>query len=248
LVITNPPYLAKNSAARNCLGSYDYFKGDNERYEDLYQIAIEKVLDSYQKAVFIIPETYFQTEFFKQHLEIYTVIEENPFHDTDCPVCVAAFFRSDDFFRIAGNNYRIYKNDSFLFNKFTLEDTLWEFNCNRYGSLSFNEPYGNLGLRAIDGTHPDNRIRFCKVEDLGANIYDISDTSRSITIIDVKGVDISDEFIEKANGLLEDLRNQTHDVVLSPFKNNNKAGQRRRRLDFKWARKIIEKTIWALDK
>ena len=79
LVITNPPYLAKNSAARNCLGSYDYFKGDNERYEDLYQIAIEKVLDSYQKAVFIIPETYFQTEFFKQHLEIYTVIEENPF-------------------------------------------------------------------------------------------------------------------------------------------------------------------------
>ena len=75
----------------------------------------------------------------------------------------------------------------------------------------------------------------------------MGETSRAITVLEVD-CEITDEFISKANFLLDELRNETHDVVLSPFKNNNKLGQRRRRLDFKWARKIIEKTIEGLDK
>lgn len=255
IVITNPPYLAKNSAARNNLESYKYFK-DND-YEDLYQLAIHRVLARYKKAVFIIPETYYQNGIFTSYLQSHTIIEENPFTDTDCPVCVACFHTTNDFLAIAGNNYRVYKNDEFLFNKNTLDDILWDFDFHSRGvyawsippyDITFNDPYGNLGLRGVDGVGEDDRIRFCRPGELGYDLINIKESSRAITIINVEGLEITDIFIKKANYLLRALRHRTHDVVLSPFKNNNKLGQRRRRLDFKWARKIIEKTMEGLDK
>jgi len=255
IVVTNPPYLAKNSAKRNNFPAYKYFK-DND-YEDLYQLAIHRVLARYKDAVFIIPETYFQNGIFTSYLQSHTVIEENPFTDTDCPVCVACFHTTNDFMAIAGNNYDVYKNDEYLFNRKTLEDMLWDFNFNRHGycawsvppyNITFNDPYGNLGLRGVDGVDEYDRIRFCRPEDLGYDLNNIKVSSRAITLIDVEGLEITDVFIEKANVLLQTLRHRTHDVVLSPFKNNNRLGQRRRRLDFKWARKILEKTMEGLDK
>jgi len=246
MVVTNPPYLAKNTATRNKLSGYSYFK-DND-YEDLYQIAIHRVLARYNKAVFIIPETYFHNGIFTSYLHSHTIIEENPFEDTDCPVCVAAFHVTNDFMAIAGNNYRIYKNDNYLFNRFELEDILFDFNSCRCVDLTFNDVNGNLGLRGVDGVDPGDRIRFCRPGDLDYNLDNIKESSRAITIINVPGIEVCDKFIFRTNFLLGELRKRTHDVVLSPFKNNNKLGQRRRRLDFKWARKIIEKTVEALDK
>jgi hypothetical protein len=257
MVVTNPPYLAKNSAARNDLESYDYFKQPgNEEFEDLYQIALYKVLEKYEKAVFIIPETYFQAGLFKSFLHSYTVIEENPFTDTDCPVCIACFHKTNDFMSIAENNYDIYKDDDFLFNKNTLEDILWNFNFSSAGpyawsvphcDITFNEPNGNLGLRGVDGVLPYDRVHFCQPYDLHYD-KDIKESSRSITIIDVAGVEIDSNFLDVANRIQRKLRQDTHDVILSPFKGNNKLGVRRRRLDYKWARKIVEKTIETLDK
>jgi len=246
IVVTNPPYLAKNSAARNDLESYQYFK--NNDYEDLYQLAIHRVLARYSKAVFIIPETFYQNQLFTSYLHSYTIIEENPFEDTDCPVCVAAFHATNDFRAIAGNNYKIYKNDSYLFNRFELEDTLFKFNSGRHADITFNDPGGMLGLRAVDGVHINDRIRFAKPKALRYDLRKVSETSRSVTLIDVPGYKIDKRFIKIANLWVENLREDTKDVVLSPFKNNNKLGKRRRRLDYKWARKIIEKTMETLDK
>ena len=246
IVITNPPYLAKNSAKRNNFSGYEYFK-DND-YEDLYQIAIHRVLARYERAVFIIPETYFQSGIFTGYLHSHTVIEENPFTDTDCPVCVACFHTTNDFMAIAGNNYKIYKNDEYLFNRFELEDILWDFNSDVRADITFNDPSGNLGLRGVDGVGKYDRIRFCRPEELKYDVQKVKESSRSITIINVSGVEINDAFIARLNFKLRALRHLTYDVVLSPFKNNNKLGQRRRRLDFKWARKIIEKTMEGLDK
>jgi hypothetical protein len=250
IVITNPPYLAKNSAARNNLESYDYFKDpDNEKCEDLYQIAIRKVLEKYKKAVFIIPETYFQTELFKGYLHSYTVIEENPFTDTDCPVCVVCFNVHNDLLSIHYNNYKIYRNDSYLYDRFELTDILYQFNTGRSNTkITFNDPDGNLGLRAIDGISLEDRICFAKPEDLNYDLKNIKESSRSITLINIEGVDVNDNFIKRANYFLDMLRLLTNDIVLSPFKNNNKFGVRRRRLDYEWARKILEKTMEALDK
>ena len=43
------------------------------------------------------------------------------------------------------------------------------------------------------------------------------------------------------NKILNDIRNKSHDLILSPFKGNMKNGVRRRRLDFYTCRAIIEK-------
>jgi hypothetical protein len=247
IVITNPPYLAKNSANRNDFESYKYFE-DNV-YEDLYQIAIYRVLAKYEHAVFIIPETFFQCDFFHEFIDLYTVIEENPFTDTDCPVCVVCFHKdNNDFMRFSANNYRVYKNDDYVVDRYGLEDIVSEFSSPNHAHLVFNDPNGVLGLRGVDGVAPRDRIRFTWPEQLNYDPNNIKESSRAITIIDIDGVQITDGFIEQANYFLELLRHKTQDVVLSPFKNNNKLGQRRRRLDYYWARKIIEKTMEALDK
>lgn len=249
IVITNPPYLAKNSAARNCLDNYDYFSGDNDRFEDLYQIAVQRVLEKYKKAIFIIPETYFQTELFKGYLHSYTIIEANPFTDTDCPICVVCFEIKSDLLSIYYNNYKMYKNDDYLFDRFELTDILYNFNSTKLNTpMTFNDQGGMLGLRAVDGVGPSDRIRFAKPKHLGYDLRKVDESSRSITLIDVPGYKINKEFIHNLNFWLEKFRKDTEDVLLSPFKNNNKLGVRRRRLDYHWARKIIEKAIEALDK
>ena len=248
IVVTNPPYLAKNSANRNDFDGYKYFEDNN--YEDLYQIAIYRVLAKYNHAVFIIPETFFQSKFFDEYIDMYTVIEENPFTDTDCPVCVVCFHKDDDdFMKFSTNNFQIYKNDKYLFNKWTLDDTLGEeLNSSVYAHLDFNNPKGCLGLRGVDGVGPENRIKFAHPSQLDYDTNNIKESSRAITTIDIDGVEVDELFIQTANVFLHNLRAMSKDVVLSPFKNNNKLGRRRRRLDYYWARKIIEKTMEALDK
>ena len=42
---------------------------------------------------------------------------------------------------------------------------------------------------------------------------------------------------------LQRIRKKTKDLILSPFKGNNKSGNRRRRLDYKLARGIIEQSL-----
>jgi len=207
------------------------------------------VLAKYEYAIFIIPETFFQSKFFHEFIDLYTVIEENPFTDTDCPVCVACFHKDpNDFMRFSSNNYKIYKNDSFLFDRWELEDILSDFNSSGYAHLDFNNSQGSLGLRGVDGVDPLDRICFAAPNELNYNIDNIKESSRAITIIDVDGVEIDERFLRHANVFLNILRLRTRDIILSPFKNNNKLGQRRRRLDYYWARKIIEKTMEALDK
>ena len=241
IIITNPPYLGKSSAARMGMGTVKYFK-DND-YVDLYQLALEKVLDTYEHAVFIIPETYLLSKFFKKDLYNLTVIEESLFDDTDCPVCVCCFKRNDSFMSIEHNIYDIYKGDNYIFSSDTLEYVLDKFKSCITINIVFNDKQGNLGLRGIDGVKPNDRIRFCFPHELDYNLDKIKVSSRAITVINVKEVDITQEFIDEANEILEQFRRKTHDVLLAPFKNNNKLGKRRRRLDFYWARKILEKNL-----
>jgi hypothetical protein len=241
ILITNPPYLAKNSANRNEYESYKYFV-EHPEYDDLYQLALFRALAKYKYSVFIIPETYFLTEFFKDYLDNITILEENPFEDTDCPVCVACFNVSNGFDRLSGNTYKIYKNDEFLFTNQQLEEIVNEFSCSYDYDIKFNIPGGNLGLRAVDGIDPNDRIRFCRPEDLGYELEEIKESSRAITVLDVP-CKIDNSFLQVVNWYLETIRATTYDVIFAPFKNNNKVGERRRRLDYGWARKILNLTI-----
>lgn len=242
IIITNPPYLAKQSASRKGL-SLDYF--NNTGYDDLYLIAIEKVLEASDRSVLIVPESFINSNFKeKDRLVFITIIEKNPFLDTECPVCVLCFDeRKKDFSKIG-----IYKEDEYLLSLEELERL--RLIPDRSVKITFNDKAGWLALRAVDSTDPKNKISFSFREELR---YDFENklkvSSRHMTLIDIEIEENKRQaLIQKANEKLEILREKSGDVLLTPFKGNRKDGVRRRRLDFKTARAILEESYMEVVK
>ena len=238
IIITNPPYISNYSAARKGILSdlSKYFKTSN--YTDIYMIALDKMILAQKNIVAIIPETFINSNYAQKNLlESITILEENPFEDTETPVIVACFDGiAKDFSEI-----KVYKNKNFINSLGKIESLRLKPHFKSF--IAFNDPGGWLAVRCVDTTSPKNMIKF----DLKENIkYDwehrIKVSSRLLTLINV---DIPrDErllFIKKCNKILEDMRQETSDVILSPFKGNMKDGRRRRRLDFRTCRAIIER-------
>lgn len=238
IIITNPPYAYNSSIARKKLfgNLMKYFQ--NSEYNDVYLIALEKMLDAQDYVVAIIPETFINSNFKqKGRLNSITILEENPFTDTEVPVCVVCFDNVyKDFEEI-----KIYKNDNYI-------QTLSELESLRLVPdlsvrMTFNDPKGWLALRGVDSTNDQVKICF----DFKENIdYDwekgIKVSSRSLTLINIDvDKDNRQDFIDEANILLDSYRANSHDISMSPFKGNTKEGKRRRRLDYRTARAILER-------
>ena len=107
-VLTNPPYLAKNSAKRLGSTTVDYFQQEPTNLvdpsragvlDDLFKIAIERTIAHYDDSVWIVPESVIQDlnrlPHWRQRLHSVTILEENPFIDTEHPVCVLIFTTSN---------------------------------------------------------------------------------------------------------------------------------------------------------
>lgn len=245
IIITNPPYISSYSAARKGLvqGLAKYFATSS--YNDIYLIALDKMIEAQDNIVAIIPETFINSNYEKKNL-LYsiTILEENPFHDTENPVIVACF---DGKFKSL-SEIKVYKNRTFVNSLGNIEKL--RIKPTGVLNVAFNEPSGWLAVRCVDTTNPANMIKF----DFKENIkYDwanrIKVSSRLLTLIDV---DIKEKdrgvFIRKCNEVLSEIRKDTNDIILSPFKGNMKNGQRRRRLDFMTCRAIIEKVYGDLYK
>ncbi len=237
VIITNPPYLSNYSASRKKV--YDnvaaYFTAS--RYDDLYLIALDAMLKAQDFVVAIVPETFINSPFTaKNRLALITVLEDNPFEDTDTPVCVVCFDgREKAFSEIA-----VYKNATPIGDLATLEGM--RLKPSKDVAIRFNVLDTWLGLRAVDTTDPSNRIAFDFKDNFDYNWEKgIKISSRLLTTI---AIDVPEQkqqpFIDECNRLLTDLRRRSHDFVLSPFKGNMKNGVRRRRLDFMTARAIME--------
>lgn len=234
VIITNPPYLANYSAKRKKIFEQvsKYFV--STRYDDLYQLALEKCLDG-GMGVIIIPETFINSSFPKDRLNSITILEDNPFEDTENPVCVVCF----DGKRKPLGDIRVYKNDTLIGSLEYFESL--RLKPNNSIAFRFNDVNGPLALRAVDATNPEKPIAFMRKELLDYDLVGVKQSSRLITII---ATDFShhklDALIEHSNHLLADFRDRTKDVLLSPFKGNRKDGLRRRRLDYATARAILE--------
>ena len=235
IIITNPPYLTIYSASRKKIskGMEEYFKD----HTDLYQLAIDKMLEAQDYAVAIVPETYINSNYIEAHkerLNSITVLIENPFDDTENPVCVVCFDNNNEINRKTS----VYLEDKYI-------NTLEYLNSKRLEpknniQIDFNVPTGNLAIRAVDMQVENKKIEFMSVNKLEYDLNNIKNSSRLITVVDVKNkVDI-DTLADKCNKILYDFRENTNSIMLSPFKGNAKDGTRRRRLDYKTARAIIE--------
>ncbi len=238
IIITNPPYLSNYSASRKKIyGSVaKYF--DDSRYDDLYLIALTRMLEAQKYVVAIIPETFLNSSFVaKNKLASVTVLEENPFEDTDTPVCVACFDSEIKSFE----KIDVFKNDKFI-GKLSFFESL-RLRPKNDVTIRFNVLNGWLGLRAVDTTNPAKMIQFDFKENFD---YDwnkgIKVSSRLLSTIDIDvPMEKRQAFIDECNHILTDIRQQSADIVMSPFKGNMKNGVRRRRLDYMTARSIMEK-------
>lgn len=240
VIVTNPPYLAKYSAKRK--GVMDevekYFNSDRE---DLYQIALDKCLSSARYVVAIIPETFLNSSYDKKFLSVLCVLEDNPFEDTETPVCVACFDTNKN------QNSKLYINEKYcgeLNEIFSYREI-----AEKKQPIKFNVANGRIALKAVDGTADGDYIRFENASSFKYSRSNIKHSSRLLTYIEVNSLSDTeiDKFVSACNDNLRFIRDKTNDLILSPFKGNNKAGKRRRRLDYTLARVIMEKSLNLLN-
>ena len=241
IIITNPPYISNYSAARKKVDESlkKYF--ENSHYDDVYLIALDKMLEAQNYVVAIIPETFINSNYSQKNmLASITILEDNPFNDTDTPVLVACF----DGVKKDLHSINVYKNDKFINSLGNIEDM--RLIPNKNVDLTFNDKKGWLGVRCVDTTNPNDMLRF----DFKENIdYDwengIKVSSRLLTLISIDiPFDKRQVFIDECNLILNETREKTDDIIFSPFKGNMKNGRRRRRLDFLTCRAIIEKAYY----
>ena len=237
VIVTNPPYLANHSAKRKGVDRLvaKYFAGSTQK--NLYRIALENCLASADYVVAIIPETFLLSTFPKHRLELAVVIQDSLFGDTDAPALVACFGKEarDDAHIFTGNQ-SIGKLGEIL----VLRESKAPKN-----KIVFNDPNGRIGLRAVDGSDGKTPIAFVAAEDFEYPRDSVAVSSRLMTYLDLPTISESDlgAVINHANSVLLEIRLSSGDLVLAPFKGNDRNGKRRRRLDYGLARGILNQAI-----
>lgn len=243
LILTNPPYLATYSARRKrVLHRVARYFAASPQHDDLYRIALDRCRAAARHVVAIVPETFLHSGYDLSELALLVVLERHPFSATACPACVACF----DGVRKPPARVRLYKDE-------TPAGTLGALLRHQLlpdGSLPlrFNAPDGALALRAVDSTDPARPLAFLPAAELRYDRARIRHSSRLITRIDLPTVPAPavPALAARANALLARHRAVTHDLLLSPFKGNTKEGKRRRRLDYRTARALLERAALTL--
>ncbi len=256
LVMTNPPFIAKNSATRKDLDIMEYFSLGKENYDDLYEVCLEKILENTKYAAVILPETFLKTPYFKNRLHTFiSLAQKKIFDKTEHPACLALFQPEDN-----NGNYRLYHNEQYLGMYKELKEREHQFfefsdlyevtshNILKYDDkigfkLRLNCPHGQIGLIAIDATEAYKKIHFCAGDLIDS--ADVNQQSRLRTRFHIEKLDENFkeeeiiQIIRLLNQNLKTLRETTHDIFLTSFKGMNNSMMYRRRLDFVTAKKLI---------
>lgn len=228
VVVTNPPYLAKNSATRRDLDFPD------TPYDDIYKLALDVMLANVGYVAAIIPESFLTQGLFHQRLQAVVSLTCKMFEDTEVPVCLALFVPAAS--KPDSSDFTLYAENRYLG---TFQELRGHLECfvGEGLALRFNEPDGVIGLHAVDGqTGPT--IRFVLGRDIPSD--QVKPTGRSITRI-ACGLSMTQakRVVAAANELLESRRTKTKDAFMTAFKGLRKDGRYRRRLDFAQARELL---------
>jgi len=233
ICVTNPPYLANYSAKRKSMWEMvgEYFEQTGR--SDLYEIALDRCLESFDYIVAIIPETFLHSTYSKDRCAYISILENNPFEDTTFPVCVSCWVPE------AGQDPQIFLNEQEVMRY--SEMIRMKGDVSRSKRVIFNDPDGNVGLRAVDGTKAEDRICFVPATEFDYPRSSIKVSSRLMTYLNIPELSTDSDVVDFctcANAILESYRERSQDILLSGFKGNNKEGKRRRRLDYRLGRKI----------
>ena len=219
--VTNPPWLARNSATRRGLP----YPGGS--YGDLYQHCLELCLDRCPHVAALVPASFLQSGLFRERLHRYILLHRILFNDTENPVCLALFGPEP------AAAVRIYHDEEYVGDLRALARGLPVEKRRR--DLKFNNPDGPLGFISFDDTRRPS-IRFCDADEI--RDYPIKISSRFVTRISGYGR-ITPALISRLNRDIAAFRRETSDVFLTPFKGLRDDGRYRRRMEFALARKFI---------
>lgn len=235
VAITNPPYLAKNSATRTKL---DF---PETKFDDLYKVAVEVMLNNLDYVAAIIPESFINADLFHNRLYAFISLTCKMFDDTSCPVCLALFIPtsqkqnidlSDHDFFVFRQDYKIGKYSELIDKK---------PHCKTKIAWKFNDPNGEIGIKCIDGTKTES-IKFIFGNEIDSDKIKVS--SRSFTRVSGLPSDIKIEtFLDECNRKLNAYREDTFDIFLTSFKGLREDNKYRRRLDFANAKLIMNTVI-----
>ena len=236
VVITNPPYLARNSAQRRKI-SYPETK-----FDDLYKHALDVMLQNTGFVAAIIPESFVVSGEFRDRLSHSISLTSKMFEDTECPVCLALFVPAKT--KANPADFELWDEGQFLGRYQDFAKVLAPAPKAQRIKWKFNDPAGSIGLRGVDN-HKIASIRFVPGKEVDASL--IKHSSRAVTRISGRPVDIDlDELVKCANEALDDYRLRTHDTLMTPFKGLRQDGRYRRRLDFAAARHLLDHCIQVI--
>ena len=198
ICVTNPPWLAKNSATVRGLHFPEC------PYDDLYKFALRKCLDNCGYIAALVPESFITANLFQDRLQSFVSLTSAMFVDTRHPVGLALFVPHPvDDVDVWSGTHRI----GLLSEIKRLRPSPLESGAR----VVFNDPDGNVGLIALDDTK-EASIRFCEVDELAD--YAVKSTGRHITKLSVDGnVRIADW-----NRFLTQFREKTQDVLMTCYK------------------------------
>src|SRR5205823_10514783 len=134
LIITNPPYLAKNSACRKKI---DF---PTTKYDDLYKLCLEIMLKNCDYVGAIIPASFINADLFLDRLHSYTLLSSQMFIDTENPVCLALFSPQKS------NSIYLYENDKYIGELYSLKKQVEQVLTNENSqstSITFNNKKAN---------------------------------------------------------------------------------------------------------
>lgn len=231
ICITNPPYLAKNSATRRKL------KYPDTQYDDLYKYSLDIMLKNLEYVACIIPESFITQNLFHDRLVAVSSLTNKMFHDTECPVCLALFSPKNI---KRGDNFDVYILDEYIGSYFELRNSLLLVPSEKK-IWKFNDKNGNVGIRCVDSNKKAD-IRFIFGDEIDPD--EIKKSSRALTRVSGLPNQIEKSiFIRRCNIALNTYRKNTKDIFLTSFKGLRDDGYYRRRLDFKTARFIMDHVL-----
>ncbi len=219
--VTNPPWLARNSATRRGLEFPD------SRHDDLYKHCLELCLNHCEHVAILVPASFLHAGLFRSRLRSYVLLHDAMFSDTENPACLALFDNQ------RSRDVSVYYDNRYMGALDVMRKSLpVEKNDN---ALRFNDPRGSLGFISFDNTKEPS-IRFCEAKEI--EDYPVKVSSRFITRISGNFRNVP-ALVEKLNHHIKLFRRSTADVFLTPFKGMRDDGFYRRRMSFDLARKFI---------
>ena len=234
VAVTNPPFLAKNSATRKGL------KNKIDPYSDLYEVCLFKCLDNLEYVAMIVPESFITTPYFKNRLfAVVSLTHKKIFKHTEQPVCLALFVKDET------KDFLIYKNDILIgsFSELKMRESRFckDLSSSSLFEISFHKTDGQLGFISTDATNHLKKLKIVNPSEILES--DVNPYARLRTRIKItkngKLIRVSISFIKNFNSYINEYRAETGDVFLTSFKGLRDDGSYRRRMSFLKLRELL---------